>query len=463
MNYQGLLSKYLTFLFVLLSHSASASDKIIDPDKLETKSWIQLENEIEERNYQSIKPYYDLSPGTETKTKNAVMGLNGYTFVFEGSNSWEKQLLQNDFFPADFYHKWVSLIHSRHNQAGQLGIKLVQIVVPDKQAIIPHLRWKNIPETISQRPILKLLAHLGQDGLYPIQPLLEQARNGCLYPRHECHWNALACWLYFKPLMEKTWPDHKFSHKELTVSVTSESGVLLNSFWDNKVPHTQEKTRFIPIGKKVYTNNIFPKELLNHCETWFNPDAKIKQKLLIFGGSSVYGYALPMLTSFIENVTFYWGGDISWNVVKILQPDVVLWQLVERFLNKVPKDTRSPDPLEAALRLNEPNNFWQTGIVSPKVQVIPDSFDVDDVYFVHTDLDKYLKDLNTEDAKRNWAIDHGVNEHRCTSLPRDFDAIAYVRMHPDLLKEATRLKMDLATYGRGHYIIFGFKERRPYR
>lgn len=248
-------TKHLILFFVFLTQDLSASG-IIDPDQLETQAWIQLENQIEEENYDKFKQNYSHPPETKSQDGIYIIGLKGYFFVGGGTNDWEGQLLQRDYFSEAHYQSWFSLIKDRQVKASLLGVKLVQIVVPDKQAVIPHLRWDSYPETMSQRPVLQLLSRLDEnDLLYPIQPLIDKSKISCLYPRHESHWNTLACWLYFKPIMEEIWPHHSFSYRNLVVAVSPIGGGAL-SHMDPTFSGTQNSTHFVAKGQRIFTNNV---------------------------------------------------------------------------------------------------------------------------------------------------------------------------------------------------------------
>jgi len=452
--FQSVLSFGATTPFIAPTHIEFESSSIEDLEQLNIQIFAEIENQIATDNYQRLEKYFNLPQETASINGVAIMGLHGHIFVGGGSNSWENQLFQPTYFPKSHYLEWVSLIQRRKEQALKLGVKLLQIVVPDKQAIIPHLRWKNQPETLDQRPVLQLLTRLNQkDLLYPIQPLLNNAQNFCLYPRENTHWNALGCWLYFKPLLEKIWPSHQFLTKELDISIFTSPGDLLPHLWSENTENLV--TRFQAKGTRVYTNNVYPTRHANHCEIWINPNAKVKEHLLIFGNSFIHGSTLAMLTQFVEKITFYWGG-ISWNVVNALKPDVVLWQTCERFLFIVPTDEWNPSPEEIFVQLS--------------ILHAPYAFSPQNYINAYPDLHKYLKKkqmskLNANSWATNHYINHGIQEGR-QFFSTEFDPRLYVALHKDLnsyIQSGKIPEADIDTWATQHYLNFGRKEKRNIR
>jgi hypothetical protein len=57
-NKKNQMVQHLLLISVFLIQNAFAS-YILNPDQLETQAWGQLENQIEEENYQGAKQYYD--------------------------------------------------------------------------------------------------------------------------------------------------------------------------------------------------------------------------------------------------------------------------------------------------------------------------------------------------------------------------------------------------------------------
>ena len=74
--------------------------------------------------------------------------------------------------------------------------------------------------------------------------------------------------------------------------------------------------------------------------TYSNPMG-YEKKIAIFGDSfSEYRPHLltGMLAETFKEVSFIWSSNLDYNFIKTYQPDIVIFQTVERFLIKVPND-----------------------------------------------------------------------------------------------------------------------------
>jgi hypothetical protein len=68
-----------------------------------------------------------------------------------------------------------------------------------------------------------------------------------------------------------------------------------------------------------------------------NPNAPDGRSVLVFGDSYAFDKGLTgALSAVFASVTFVWSAPVLWDLVDARKPDLVIWECVERFLNKNP-------------------------------------------------------------------------------------------------------------------------------
>src|SRR3546814_12147943 len=85
------------------------------------------------------------------------MGNGHMLFIGNGANAWEQQLSGRLAMPEDWTLRWHHVLTLRRHIAEKAGLRLVHLVMPEKQVVIPDLRWPKGPEPdIAHRPSPKI-------------------------------------------------------------------------------------------------------------------------------------------------------------------------------------------------------------------------------------------------------------------------------------------------------------------
>jgi alginate O-acetyltransferase complex protein AlgJ len=286
-------------------------------------------------------------------------GQDGWLFLIGGSNSIGALYDRNAPLLDDArLRQWVKLIEGRARRLERMGIEYVHISIPEKLTLYdnkfhdpPIVDWRLSPsmrlrEMMQRSPYARVWLDL-------IDPFRAARDDIQLYYRTDTHWTPEGCFLAYKLLCEKIG-----IAPELTLLARPRREV--ESVLDlglKMEPLVYEQLRlydFTKDSQKTYRNVIaqyvdtVTANALVHVGSHIrykncNPSAANK-KILIFGDS--YASQRPdgltaMLAETAREVEFIWSSNLDWAYIKRAQPDIVVYDLVERFMTIVANDRLS--------------------------------------------------------------------------------------------------------------------------
>jgi hypothetical protein len=284
------------------------------------------------------------------------VGRDGWLFLVGGSNSVGSLYDRNNGLTPDrVLRKWADLIERRATRLEQMGIQYVHINVPEKLTLYddqladpPIVDWRLSP-AVRLGDMVRRLPH-GHVWLDLIEPFRSAPNKEQLYFRTDTHWSGEGCYLAYRLLCER-------------IGLVPEPDLLsrphqaLDGILDmgNKMdPPVYEPVKFYDFrlkSKRVWQNAIttyledlsFGAQI--HVGTHVryqntDPTAQNK-KILIFGDSfaSQRGDALTaMLAETASDVEFVWSSNFDWSYIRQAKPDVVIYELTERFMTILAED-----------------------------------------------------------------------------------------------------------------------------
>jgi hypothetical protein len=286
-------------------------------------------------------------------------GQDGWLFLIGGSNSIGALYDRNAPLLDDAkLQQWVKLIEGRARRLERMGIEYVHISIPEKLTLYdnkfhdpPIVDWRLSPsrrlrEMMQRSPYARVWLDL-------VDPFRAARDDIQLYYRTDTHWTPEGCFLAYKLLCEKIG-----IAPELTLLARPRREV--ESVLDlglKMEPLVYEQLRlydFTKDSQKTYRNVIaqyvdtVTANALVHVGSHIryknsNPSAANK-RILIFGDS--YASQRPdgltaMLAETAREVEFIWSSNLDWAYIKRAQPDIVVYDLVERFMTIVANDRLS--------------------------------------------------------------------------------------------------------------------------
>jgi alginate O-acetyltransferase complex protein AlgJ len=286
-------------------------------------------------------------------------GQDGWLFLIGGSNSIGALYDRNAPLLDDAkLRQWVKLIEGRARRLERMRIEYVHISIPEKLTLYdnkfhdpPIVDWRLSPsmrlrEMMQRSPYARVWLDL-------VDPFRAARDDIQLYYRTDTHWTPEGCFLAYKLLCEKIG-----IAPELTLLARPRREV--ESVLDlglKMEPLVYEQLRlydFTKDSQKTYRNVIaqyldtVTANALVHVGSHIryknsNPSAANK-KILIFGDS--YASQRPdgltaMLAETAREVEFIWSSNLDWAYIKRARPDIVVYDLVERFMTVVANDRLS--------------------------------------------------------------------------------------------------------------------------
>jgi hypothetical protein len=254
--------------------------------------------------------------------------------------------------------KWADLIERRARRFEQMGIQYIHTHVPEKLTIYDDKLWDPPDRRLEALAGGALARHAEGFALRaclsrPGRAFRTAFDKDRLYFRTDSHWSGEGCYFAYRLLCERIGigPDPDL----LSRSHQSIDGVLdMGSKFD---PPIYEPVKFYDFRMK--TRRVFRNAIARYLETpefgaqihvgthvrYFNPmPGAAKKKFLIFGDSfpSQRGDALTaMLAETVRDVEFVWSSNLDWAFIKRAKPDVVIYELVERFMTILADDKLS--------------------------------------------------------------------------------------------------------------------------
>ncbi|ACL55202.1 alginate O-acetyltransferase AlgX-related protein [Methylobacterium nodulans] len=290
-----------------------------------------------------------------THDGNAVhIGRDGWLFLVGGTNQVLRQYRATPWAAWRLW-RWQRLIERRAARAAALGLRFHQVVVPEKISI-----YEDRLDGVAIDPALSPARRLGQrmarspaagswiDLVGPMRAARDEGRP--LYLRTDTHWTERGCQLAHAEIMrglgakprpdlaERPYQDIQAvldlgrklpSHPVETVRMVHylrdarrvEANALLETF------ETQGRAMELHVGARAVFRNDSPQA---------DP-----RRLVLFGDSCAHFgsfFLTALLAESFREVHFLWSASLDWSYVARLRPHLLLVEMAERFLARLPDD-----------------------------------------------------------------------------------------------------------------------------
>lgn len=280
-------------------------------------------------------PASSLLPGVNSVAGVAVVGLDGHLFIANGANGWERQFLEGIVDEDEWVSSWRAVYAARQSRAAQLGVPLVNIIVPEKHALFAASRWVDADAggAGARRPVNALLRALSpQDRvLYPEQRMRDA--GGIAFLRHDSHWSASGCCSATQSVLDELSVEVDLETTPLLIRQVNTPRDLCRHFFPDPPP--EMALELAPHGV-VALDTSRPEGPHRNTGAFYaivNNDAPDPRTVMVFGDSYSYlgGFCFA-LSAVFHAVIFIWSKDVDWDAVTANSPDIVICESAERFL-----------------------------------------------------------------------------------------------------------------------------------
>ncbi|MBP0617833.1 hypothetical protein [Jiella mangrovi] len=257
-----------------------------------------------------------------------IAGREEWLFLKEGTNRSLSYLTGTEPVSPGTAHVWNRAISFRQ----RLFLDCIHLICPEKLAVFS--RFADHVVLDPGRLACKLAHRPGV--IYPVGEMATPSAEGLFsYSRTDTHFNDLGAWRAATMVLEQ-WgisPDFVpvWGHKEIigdlgmkfTPVRKSYNTVMTNSHFvrvtDNKLRNRGRISRYVkPSGGRSGNS--------------------ARLRLLIFGDSFSGINLARMFANFVDEVLFVHSLSADFRIVKKFAPDVILFEMAERFLRETPED-----------------------------------------------------------------------------------------------------------------------------
>lgn len=287
---------------------------------------------------------------------DVLEGQDGWLFLVGGSNIVVTLYDRRCLFLSDAkLQQWVDLMQVRARRLERMGIQYVHINVPCKLTIYDHkltippiIDW-----TLSPAVRLRELVHrspYARVWLDLIEPFRAARDQQPIYYKTDSHWSGEGCFLAYKLLCEKIGiapVPAMLARRSREVEVFLDLGSKMEPpmgehikaydyAQDSNLAYANSVAQYLKIaqaGAKVHVGS--------HVRYRNDSPGAAKKKVLIFGDSysnSEPGALTGMLAETVRDVEFVWSSNFDWSYIRRTRPDVVIFELVERFMTVLAND-----------------------------------------------------------------------------------------------------------------------------
>ena len=226
-----------------------------------------------------------------------------------------------------------------------------ETIYDDKTGLLRPERPGNPLTALTQKAAIPHREVIAETCINPINYFKRIKNNIQLYWKTDSHWNPNGCYAAYQLVCSKL----KIPPlKDLLFRPFSE-GMVEMDLGGKICPKIKEKVRFYDFCQNAScseTNELIKFKKKHKLEnepllhvgssiTYVNPEAPQKLKVVIFGDSfSEYRPALltGMLAETFSETNFVWSTSIDYAYIDEINPDIIITEIVERFMPAVPTD-----------------------------------------------------------------------------------------------------------------------------
>jgi alginate O-acetyltransferase complex protein AlgJ len=260
--------------------------------------------------------------------------------------------------------RWARLIERRARRLDGLGIASIHAVVPEKLAVHDDTLGRPFPG-LADPPCARLARRLARDGRAPLVDLLAPLRaaraDGPVYLHTDTHWTHLGYLTAYREIcraLAAPAAPHVLAGTTTPDRFTFDLGEKLDppmaeTYAVHHFPRraarveTNALVRVREDGRAVRRGGLF----VGSRVVLRNPEPLDPRRVVLFGDSYVYDPG-PRLTAMLAEtfgeVHAIWSANIDWAYVERVRPDVLVFEIAERFLRRVPHDRFRTDAFAEA-------------------------------------------------------------------------------------------------------------------
>lgn len=280
--------------------------------------------------------------GLISDDRSAVIGWNGWCFIYEGGNNYRNGYLNYD--QKNFGQLWARLIEQRAKVCRAFGFDFYQVIVPNKLTILPE----NFPENLNSEITFILSGLLEANPsakiIVPVDQFRHNEARHAVFRRNDSHL-TLAGNAMLTDIILREMGILNIQPATVTPKCVAHDGDLGSKFPTVAVENVYVadfSSGFFGTSDLDKVSETIVKGFNGTRQVFRNENAIIQKVLVVFGNSFFertpsWGCS-PFFASLFKSFHFIWGAEIDIAYCQSVSADVVIAQTCERFLTIIPDD-----------------------------------------------------------------------------------------------------------------------------
>ncbi|MFE1600873.1 hypothetical protein [Methylobacterium sp. ID0610] len=287
--------------------------------------------------------------GLVSNDGSAILGRDGFVFLTGGSNDVIGQYSPRRTGDDELFAQWMNVIAARLDAAERAKVRFHQIVIPEKISILPELFPRPVAAPTRLLDLLEseCLTRYGRTMHTSARHLfwaLPDRRR--VSKRTDSHLSPFGSAVVFREIVRQLYglklPEFAFTEAKMAVGDLAYRmfGLFLPEIFSEVDSATMPA--FVQSATKVFEAVPSHGAHMGRRQVWRNPEAPIREKVVVFG-NSFFSFVENgqsnlswWFSRWFEEYHFVWTNEVHWNYVAEVDPQLVIWQGIERFLPILP-------------------------------------------------------------------------------------------------------------------------------
>jgi len=244
--------------------------------------------------------------------------------------------------------RWQSVLEQRRDWLAEQGIAYLVVLVPDKHEMYAEYMPDSLPRSGDRHPLDQLVRYL--DGHSDVEvldlrpPLLAAKQRERVYHKTDSHWNDRGAYVAYRAIHERLQrllpalagvpPARAAAASHVEPGLGLAHIVGLEDVYPEEVLEARliaPRASIKPEHQPGYDERVRTLQPIAHGV----PDAALPRAVVF--RDSFANALVPYLSEDFSRVLYVWNRDVDPRVVAIERPDVVIQEIVGRFLGRRPR------------------------------------------------------------------------------------------------------------------------------